>query len=1178
MQIKVIKQGQSAIESLMTYGWMILLIVAVLVIIYSLGVFSPLNFVSAAPTTSGFTGVEVTTVVANYTYFEFYITNSLSVPINLNKFLLTYNNTKFSNISCQYLTLSPGQNSICFGKLNLAKTRDSASLGISFSISSNINASSNGTISFVPANTKLYLPSIITEFTEEGLPSGYQWWVDYAGINHSSTGTEILFASSASYHSFIVSNLTINGCTFSALPASGTLEAGRLENIIFLNSCAATFIEKELPTGTEWKVTYAGVTNSSTTNLLLFTNEKSGTYTFSVNNVIVQGCTYTPSPSSGSLAVGGYQYIRFLGQCITTFKETGLPINYGWSVTYEKITKTNTTSNIYYFGAPGNFSYSIATLSNSSSSPDCTTTYTPSPSSGSAEAGTTTSISFSASTTCTTTFDESNLPSGYTWTVDYDSATKSESAPSSISFTNTFSGVTPPTYSYSVTTLSNSSSSPDCTTTYTPSPSSGSAEAGTTTSISFSASEHCVTTFTESNLPSGTKWSATYDGITNSSTSNVMSFYTVPGSYSYSIKSADVNPSANSIIGSGTLPTSSGQNNGGEVFDPVNGDIYISDTFAGYVTVVGPSNNIITNIDTGIYPGAIAYDPANGDIYVADISGNQNEVIVINSSTNNIVATIGSLSFPSAIAYDPANGYMYIAEQSSGEVALINAVSNAFVTDYAVGSSPDALAYDPANGDMYVGDAGSNGEILDTSDGSTAGSTTLPVGDIQTGGLGFDPANGDMYAVNSSGEVSIIASSVVDIINTVYVGQPDITSYIIYNPTNGDMVTTGADNNFLYLINSSSNDVTYLVSSDSLDGGLVFDQANGYIYATYSNNNFIFVNSVQGKEGPDTSSGTLESGENLSVSYSRFYVVNSLNLGNGNTPAAISFNPVAGDMLVANYESGNITAITPFSNNGFYTFANIEQGANSITFDQSNSLSYVTNYDTNNVSLLNFSTNPIIAIPVPAPNNISVGSEPDGVAYNPVTGYTYVINYGSNTVSVIGYSSKYSKYMIFQNISEKSDPVDIAYDPANSDIYVSNYLSANIGVINSTGSFNLFSVSKYIADNKGPGALAFDPANGDMYVANSGSNDVSVISSASNEITSTISVGSGPSAIAYDPVNGYIYVANYESSTVSVISSSSNAVIATVPVGSGPDAIAYDPTNGYIYVANALSNTISILS
>ena len=563
MQIKVIKHGQSAIESLMTYGWMILLVVAVLVIMYSLGVFSPLNFISAAPTTSGFTGVEVTTVVANYTYFEFYITNSLAVQINLNKFSLTYNNTKFSNISCQYLTLSPGQSSICFSKLNLAKTRDLVSLSMSFSISSNINASSNGTMSFVPANTKLYLPSVITEFTEEDLPSGYQWWVDYAGVNHSSTGTEILFTSSAGYHSFIVSNLSINGCTFSALPASGNLEAGRLENIIFINSCAATFIEKELPTGTKWKVTYAGVMNSSTSNLLLFTNEKSGTYSFSVNNTVIQGCTYIPSPSSGSLAVGSYQYIRFLGQCITTFREAGLPSTYDWNVTYEKVTKTNTTSDIYYFGTPGNFSYSIATLSNSSAALDCTTTYSPSPSSGSAEAGTINLISFSASTTCTTTFDENNLPSGYTWTVDYNSVSKSSSTPS-ISFPDTFAGVTPPTYSYSVTTLSNSSSSPACTTTYTPSPSSGSAEAGTTTSISFSASTTCTTTFDESNLASGYAWTVNYDSGTNSSTtpSSVKFSTTIPGAgYSYSYAA-----SATAYVANNGVCTSSASVSLGETY------------------------------------------------------------------------------------------------------------------------------------------------------------------------------------------------------------------------------------------------------------------------------------------------------------------------------------------------------------------------------------------------------------------------------------------------------------------------------------------------------------------------------------------------------------------------------------------------------------------------------------
>ena len=549
MQIKVVKQGQSAIESLMTYGWMILLIVAVVVIIYALGILSPLNFVSAAPTTSGFTGVEVTTVVANYTYLEFYVTNSLSVPINLNKFLLTYNSTKFSNISCQYLTLSPGQNSICFGKLNLAKTRDSATLGISFSVSSNINASSNGTISFVPANTVLYLPSVITEFTEEDLPSGYQWWVDYAGINHSSTGTEILFASSASYHSFTVGNLSINGCTFYALPASGTLEAGRLENIIFINSCVATFIEKELPTGTRWTVTYAGVDNSSTSNLLLFTNEKSGTHSFSVNNLIVGGCVYSVSPSSGSLAVGSYQYITFLGQCTTTFAEAGLPNNYKWYVTYEKVAKSNTTSDIYYFGAPGNFSYSVNTLTNSSSSPDCTTTYTPNPPSGSAETGTYNLITFSASTTCITTFTESGLPSGYTWTVTYNSV-PSSSSKSDIIFSNTFKGASIKSYTYSVNTLTNSGSPSGCTTTYTPSPSSSSAEAGSTTSISFSTSTICTTTFTESGLPSGYTWTVTYNSTTSSSSTSDITF-----SGSYQGSSAPSYPySVNTLSNSSSSP------------------------------------------------------------------------------------------------------------------------------------------------------------------------------------------------------------------------------------------------------------------------------------------------------------------------------------------------------------------------------------------------------------------------------------------------------------------------------------------------------------------------------------------------------------------------------------------------------------------------------------------------
>ena len=518
MQIKTGKKGQTVVESLMTYGWMIVLVAAVLIVVFLLGLFSPLHFISPSSTISGFTGVKVTAVIANYSYMEFYLTNSLSVSVNLNKFSLLYNNTRLSNVSCQYLTLSPGQNSICFTKLKLANTRDTVSLGITFAISSVINASSNGTMSFVPTNINLPLPSIITEFSEEGLPTGSQWWVDFKGANHTSTGTEILFASVPGNYSFIVGNTSFNGCTFTALPSSGYSEAGLLNNIIFINSCAATFIEKELPLGTKWKVEYAGVNQSSTTNLLVFTNEKRGTYPYSVNDSIVAGCIYQPSPSSGSLAVGQYQYIRFLGECTTTFTESGLPSGYKWNMSFDGLGKENTTSNIYYFGSPGNYSYSVSTLSNSSSYPVCSTTYTPSPSSNTVAAGSTVLITFSAETTCTTTFTESGLPSGYQWDVTYNSIPKSADAPADIPFTTKSSGSSIPTYPYSIPYLSNSSSTLDCKTTYAPSPSSGSAEAGTTVPISFTDFTVCITTFTETGLGSGTVWSVTYNGNTNSGT------------------------------------------------------------------------------------------------------------------------------------------------------------------------------------------------------------------------------------------------------------------------------------------------------------------------------------------------------------------------------------------------------------------------------------------------------------------------------------------------------------------------------------------------------------------------------------------------------------------------------------------------------------------------------------
>ncbi len=254
------------------------------------------------------------------------------------------------------------------------------------------------------------------------------------------------------------------------------------------------FTESGLPSGYKWNVTYNSVLQSSTTSSITFLNTQ-GTYSYTVPTLSNSsaGCTttYTPSSSSGTLLAGSTQSISFSGSttCTTVFTESGLPSGYKWNVTYNSVLKSSTSSTITYSttytGTQPSYSYTVPTLSNSSAG--CTTTYTPSSSPSSPVAvGSLVSVTFTPLTTCTTTFTESGLPGGYTWSVDYGGTTYSASSGSQIQFTTA-----PGTYSFSVSPVDESPLT-SCAATiveyyvYSPSPSSGSLVAGSPQSITYS--------------------------------------------------------------------------------------------------------------------------------------------------------------------------------------------------------------------------------------------------------------------------------------------------------------------------------------------------------------------------------------------------------------------------------------------------------------------------------------------------------------------------------------------------------------------------------------------------------------------------------------------------------------------------------------------------------------------
>ena len=65
-----------------------------------------------------------------------------------------------------------------------------------------------------------------------------------------------------------------------------------------------------------------------------------------------------------------------------------------------------------------------------------------------------------------------------------------------------------------------------------------------------------------------------------------------------------------------------------------------------------------------------------------------------------------------------------------------------------------------------------------------------------------------------------------------------------------------------------------------------------------------------------------------------------------------------------------------------------------VAINPTNGFVYVTNADSNTVSVMNPKTNTVVA-------TIPVGNTPYGVAINPTNGLVYVTNVNSNTVSVV---------------------------------------------------------------------------------------------------------------------------------------------------------------------------------
>ncbi len=226
---------------------------------------------------------------------------------------------------------------------------------------------------------------------------------------------------------------------------------------------------------------------------------------------------------------------------------------------------------------------------------------------------------------------------------------------------------------------------------------------------------------------------------------------------------------------------------------------------------------------------------------------------------------------------------------------------------------------------------------------------------------------------------------------------------------------------------------------------------------------------------------------------------------------------------------------------------------------------YVTNENSNTVSVIDTPTNTVVA-------TVPVGIVPVSVAVTPDGTHAYVTNAGPpGSVSVIETASNTVVATIAFPVGRTSA---IAITPDGKLAYVANFTSNTVSVID-TGTNDVTGIP--IPVGNAPFGVAVTPDGTHVYVTNLDSNNVSVIDAATKNVVATVPVGSFPAGIAVMPDGQHAYVANGGSDSVSVIATATNTVGATVAGVLAAEEIAITPDGKHAYVTNELSKTVSVI-
>ena len=349
-------------------------------------------------------------------------------------------------------------------------------------------------------------------------------------LNISVPGTSGYVVVNGTRYNFIGgdANLTLAAGTYSVkvynskssliLQKNETLAAGSYVFLSAVSSYKVTFLSSGLPTGATWYLNLSNGKSLRTDNSSIFTSLANGSYSYNATAGVIYHANGIFNVSGANVTVDVVFKTSIPKTYQIAFRETGLISGTKWNITLNGSLKSSTSSTLIFNESNGTYYYVVGTVDG----------FKATPSSGEVNVtgrNVSVSIVFSPSVTVSkysVIFTETGLVSGI-W---YVNLTNGQSYYSSSTIITLL--LANGTYNYSVSTGN---------TLFEPSPANGTFTVnGSSVAVNIKFSElQFSLQFNETGLPTGSQWSVTLNGTTESSTSNNISFLILPGTYTYLI-------------------------------------------------------------------------------------------------------------------------------------------------------------------------------------------------------------------------------------------------------------------------------------------------------------------------------------------------------------------------------------------------------------------------------------------------------------------------------------------------------------------------------------------------------------------------------------------------------------------------------------------------------------------